>query len=275
MTVRTPDFAYPANVDTQARAKLKQSLSEHSGPGTVRALMDITLAQGAIDSDNLAGCLTLCDSVLALPHNSLLTQSMIKMLKASVLNSIYTRQQWRFDRRQQPSEPIPTDYDEWSGEQFRAVIMKLTAEAMSPADTLASTPTKAWSQVLCTDRDMLIYYPTLLDYMARMAIDMMQGWGNQSHIFSINAVREACEPSAHQPVPVLRRDIVGQSILELYATVLTHSDIDSAPYINAIASRARWMTDHIASGNQLEDKKRFLTQLYDSYLTPTGKTRCQ
>lgn len=275
MTVKAPDFAYPETVDTQARAKLKQSLSENSGPGTVRALMDITLAQGAIDSDNLAGCLKLCDSVLTLPHSNLLTQSMIRMLKASVLNSIYTRQQWRFDRRQQPSEPLPTDYDEWSGEQFRTVIMELTAKAMTDVEMLASTPTKAWSQVLCTDRDILIYYPTLLDYMARMAIDMMQGWGNQPHIFSVNTVREACRPSAQQHIPVLKRDVVGQCILDLYGSVLTHSDIDSAPYINAILSRACWLTDHIASGNQIEDKKRFLTELYNSYLTPTGKPRCQ
>lgn len=53
LAARRPDFAYPKTVERQAQEELRSALSRNDGPSTLRALINLSLAQSLLSPDNL------------------------------------------------------------------------------------------------------------------------------------------------------------------------------------------------------------------------------
>ena len=90
----TPDFAFPKRVSAEANRSLKQALSASDGPGIVRAVMDYTLAQGAVDTDNISASLARIDSVRGLESVSPVTRSILSLLMADIYAQLYNQKRW-------------------------------------------------------------------------------------------------------------------------------------------------------------------------------------
>ncbi len=138
-TATRPDFAYPKTVSRQAEKDLSSALEKHDGPATVRALIDYYLAESRIDALRSANAISKIDSVAALASDPVL-RSMLIMLEADIYASTYSAARWKYDSRDLPLTPLPENYQEWSGEQFRMKINSLIDTALITESELKATP---------------------------------------------------------------------------------------------------------------------------------------
>lgn len=252
--MKAPDFAYPQTVSEDARKNLDKALREDNSREVLHSLIDYTLARSSTDAANVPGCISLIDSVRHVSRNDVLP-GMLSMLEAVIYNNVYTSARWKYDARTSlPQSPLPADYTEWSGEQFRHRITELIGRALADSVALRSVPLKAYDGVVTQDRMTSVYYPTLYNFVARQAIDIMQGFGGM--------VR-----------PALMHDSIGDRILAIYASVIDNAPRGSAPEVNARLERLMYSEHNspymivLSSRRGLDES---LMELYRSYLTADG-----
>ena len=253
--VKAPDFAYPLTVSTDARRNLDKAIGDDDAQGILRSLIDYTLAQSSTDTANLPACLTLIDSVKGVSDNPVLG-SMLSMLEAVIYNNIYSSSRWKYDNRTSLSaSPLPVDYTEWSGEQFRHRITGLIDNALADSVALRAVPLAKYSGVINQNRMTTVYYPTLYNFVVSQAMDIMQGF----------VVRNGLP---------LMRDSIGERILALYDSVIYDSPRWSAPEVNARLDRLEFQQNHsdyamIMSSDGWRGAQ--ILDLYRSYLSTKGR----
>lgn len=160
---KKPDFAFPKKVEQQSRKDLDDALHANNGPATVRALIDLVLARNAVDGETANKTVALVDSVCGVVTDPV-TTSMVKLVKARVLQSVYEAQSWTYNQREQPLTPLPDDVLEWSGKQFCTTIYGLCAEATANPEALKAQPIDKWNSVVMVERQSMPLYPTLLEF---------------------------------------------------------------------------------------------------------------
>ncbi|MDE7406803.1 MAG: hypothetical protein K2M76_00160, partial [Muribaculaceae bacterium] len=141
-------------------------------PDIVRALMNYGLAESVIDSDRLPAVIDRINGISRDARLDSVTRAMTDLLQAQIYFDIYTRDRWKYDRRELPETPVAADCREWSGQQFRIRIDSLVAEALKPAVMLRNTPITTWQNVVRTDNTSEPCFPTIYDFVAYKAINM-------------------------------------------------------------------------------------------------------
>ena len=107
------------------------------------------------------------------------------MLLADIYLDIYQADKWVYDHRELPAAPLPADYTEWSGKQFRSRIDLLCEEALSAADALKKAPIADYQSIIRADRLTRIFYPTLYDFAASFTIRTRKQLSPFSSCFSL------------------------------------------------------------------------------------------
>lgn len=262
-----PDFAFPQKVSRASLTALDGAASKGDGPATVRALIDYTLAEGMIARSNLSAALARLDSVRGLPSTSGATAAMLMTLKATVYQQLYSREQWKYDRRTPASATLPDDYTEWDGEQWRSVIGGLLSEALADSAALRREPLTAWKGVVNQDRITAVYYPTLLDFVATKAIEIYSSWGTGPAYFPYSLVDEAADARQVFQFTPLRRSPMGSRIVELYDMLVAGARTGSAAEVNYRLGRLNYLLDNAADNDEGWDTSRYkaYTRLYNSF----------
>ncbi|MCC8175544.1 MAG: MG2 domain-containing protein [Bacteroidales bacterium] len=178
--VPTPDFAFPEKVTRQAEANLKTALKHGDGQATVEALVQIGIAQGAIDSNDLPQVINRVEQIRSTETDSV-TRAILSLVEAKMYQAVYEDDRWTYNERQLPLEPLPTDIREWSGDQYKAKIRSLCLDAVSPVDALAAQKVTAWPKVVVADAQTAIYYPTLYDFTANAVIQILTSQVDDSY----------------------------------------------------------------------------------------------
>ena len=247
--VKTPDFAYPETVSTQSRKNLATALAAGNSEGVLRSLLDYTLARSSVSADNLTASLALVDSVVGVSSDPVL-RAMLLTLEAELYNNVYQSSRWKYDRRTAPLFPLPADYTEWSGQQFRHTISSLVDSALTDSAALRAVPLASYKSAVSQNHYTTVYYPTLYNFVITRAIDMMTDWGDVS---------------------------IGR-VLSLYDLLIASSSVDSAPGVNARLGRLvyevrrRPESRYFSSDGYMQSP---LMELYRSYLTSAGKPATQ
>lgn len=181
-----PDFAYPQTVISEARQHLKQSGGK--GPDAALAMLEITVATIEIDND----------SVYLLPaeiHNlaenqaSRAVKSLLLLMEAQTFRAIYNNNRWQYDRTDTPDEPYPADVASWNGRQFTKRINSLAMEAYDLACS-APDPLADYSKLITADGMALRYYPTVRDFAAVKALDLIHHTLPAEEAFAVNSIIE-------------------------------------------------------------------------------------
>lgn len=243
--VKTPDFAYPKTVSAQAQTSLTAALAKGDNNGILRSLLDYALAQSSIAADNLPASFAKIDSVKAASKDEVL-RSMLLTLEAVLYNDVYQSSKWKYDRRTSPLFPIPADYTEWSGEQFRYRIGGLMDEALADSAALRRVPLSKYKDVVAQDRLTAVYYPTLYNFVVCQALNMMSDWGDEAK----------------------------SRVLALYDSVINESPRGSAPEVNARIGRMEYSWKHTPQMRVYSSYGYMQSpymELYSSYLTSDGK----
>lgn len=169
-----PDFSFPKRVITESDAALKTALAKKNGPAIVRAFMDKSLAMDAIDNDSLQSALAELDSLTRVVTGDD-TRAMLTLLRAYILNSAYQSQRYKYDNRNLPLRPYPTDYREWSGRQFTDSITTLIADVQSRSKAMKKATTADWASVITLPAgNGRVFYPTLFDFAAWQSIEILK-----------------------------------------------------------------------------------------------------
>lgn len=252
--IPAPDFAYPQTVRTEATARLDAALRASDSPAALRAAMDIYLARTEVDPDGFQSAVMWVDSLSAtLPDPA--ARGLGKLFVAEAYNRYYNADRWRLDRRDLPLLPLPASVAEWSGAQLRMRVSELITEALAESQALGRTPLRTYDTVISQDAETRIYTPTLLDFVLRRGIDMMQGWNAVPHLFRASWIGDLAPLT-------LPGDPVGSTILDLYARLIATSPEGSAPSVSAQLGRTLFMCSNVADADRdlLRDK---LSTLYD------------
>lgn len=214
---RRPDFAFPVKVSDEARAALDQALAKGDDVGALRAALNLTLAQNAIDSDRMPASLALLDSI----ENRFATpapRAVCSLMRATIYCAYFDSQRWTITRRPAlpPGEPVPDDYTEWNAPQFEARVAELLNAAMSSPEALLATPLATYDPLLRVSsaeaRITYMFYPSLLDFIGGQAIELMSGFGTPGAVALADEYRATLlRLNASSPAPYVVGSI--QSIL--------------------------------------------------------------
>lgn len=166
-----PDFAFPKKVEAQSEKSLKAALKSGDSPAAMRALMNLTLARSEVNAGSLAESLARIEKIENGTSDPALA-AMLALLRADIYCGIYSDDMWRYNERQLPLSPLPVDYNEWSGDQFRAVTDSLLSKVAGASDALEAVALKDYSAVLTYDSRDINLFPTLLDFATFKSIDI-------------------------------------------------------------------------------------------------------
>ncbi|WP_305150357.1 alpha-2-macroglobulin family protein [uncultured Duncaniella sp.] len=274
-TPKTPDFAYPKTVSTESLRQLSAALKTDDGSKVVRALMDYYLARTAIDSGNAGNALAKIDSIATASSDDIL-KSMLFTLEADIYSALYMNQRWKYDSRETPATPLPDDFNEWNGIQFRSRISALLDKALNFTPALKTVPIGKYSSVIDLSagggnsvssitvvRTTEIYYPTLYDFVANRAISLLSSNGIINSVLSWGLLTRH---DLYTALPFSKYDPNVGRILELYASLLKFHAPGSAPFINTDLQRLTFISERVYQDNSMsvsDRKSRLLRELYD------------
>lgn len=251
-TVSAPDFAFPKRVITDADASLKSALAKNNGPAILRAVIDKSIALGEIDRDRLPEAFSEIDSLTSVVKGDD-TRAMLLLLRAFMLNEVYNSDEWTFNQRNLPLRPFPADFREWSGAQFTDTISTLLNQVMDYAPVLAKAKISDWSSDIILEDDSRVYYPTLLDFAAWQAIDLLDNNSDDLYI-PISLLR-----SPISSYPYLKP--VSRDILKWFDILLDTNRDHTAPYIRALVGKS----NAISSANLSDEMIDYLYECYDRF----------
>lgn len=236
--VKSPDFAYPQTVSKQADKDLKRALKKGDSEATMRALIDWSIAQTTISPDNISNVITRIEKILSEEKNPC-TCALLNTLLIDIYTDLYNNNQWQYDQREIPLLPLPDDYTEWSGEQFKYKVFSLSKDALSDITPLQSAQLKEYADIVTTDEYTFIFYPTLYDFIANSIIT------NLSDIANINCEDLPVEWRSSTTTFINSQPTsdIGETELfinQQYQQLLQFHQGNPAPYINCDLNRIRF-----------------------------------
>lgn len=169
-----PDFAYPKTVIGDAEAVLRSSTAPGEGLKRMKAVMEITVAKGAIARDSMYVMPAFIGSIAA-RESAQDVRGMMLLYEARTLQSIYEMASWRYNRVEASAMPLPANPDEWSGEQFKSRVKELTDSAITMLRPWMASPVTDYKEVLEIPANSRTFYPLLRDFVYRQAALMADG----------------------------------------------------------------------------------------------------
>lgn len=174
MKADNTDFSRPQTVITDSHKELVKTIKDKDGPGIAASLIDITLAKSMIDNDSLQASLKLITSTQSSMKSDTALCSLLDLLKADILTTVYNRNRWVYDSRELPLYPIGEDMNSWSGKQFRQRIDSLIISSLAAPDDLDNQPISKWERVISVEKGSETVFPTLLDFVGFKAISLLR-----------------------------------------------------------------------------------------------------
>lgn len=251
-----PDFAFPAKVSANAKEMFDKALATDNGPLALRALMNLSVSLTDIDADSASVVLGNCrkaEKLLSSPSD----KALVDLLTAKIYYSLYRHDRWTYDRREQPAEPS-TDYKLWNGTQWRDTITALIDSAVARPDALAATPAARYSKVISVDSRIAGMYPTVLDFVAMQATDLLPNLGETDML----PMRLLCPWGDFLTMRITVPKPMAQRILDIYSTWIGHARHTPGALIAADLSRLEFVNRHLFSRG--EDMESVRSRMFDA-----------
>lgn len=264
-SVKAPDFAYPKTVSADAEKMLTKAMASGNGTETVRALLDLALAQNSIGRDKLQPVVKRIETIRDSEKDAV-TRSLLDLVLADIYYSVYTTNKYKFDTREQPVYPFPADYTEWSGQQYRLRVDSLCKAALIPAKQLQSKPIADYSNIITTDAESRIYYPTLYDFAASRSIELRSLLTPFSNVFPLLYL---CPERLFVVTPkFVPSSATAADVLDTYAQWMEFHAKDVPALINIDIARIKAVSNgaYDSAADSVEIRRfEALKNLYDRY----------
>lgn len=252
-----PDFAYPKTVAQNAQKQLERALNEGNGIATVRAVIDLSLAESAISNDSINTIIARIEKIKSQEPNAD-TKALLDMLLADIYGSIYNNSRWKYDNRDLPISPLPSDIAEWSGTHFKAKITELCRSSLSSPDSLKSEQLKNYSDIITGDTHTYSFYPTLYDFIATQAISQLKRLSESQFVLPGSLL---CRYDIYETLKFKYTDATARQILEIYQDLLKFHEGNPAPFAITDINRIEFIDNHTFD-HSVESAYKPLHELY-------------
>lgn len=179
-TFNSPDFAFPKKVAANARPELAKALNNGKGDDALKALIQIVISENLISADNAGEGAVLIDSVagkLSSPYSSL-----AYMLEARLYRDIYSVKPYIYNNRAIPTQPVPSDINEWSKDIFSNKVCQLTNKAFDVLNSGKDTPLSTFGTLLTNVSDAEKAGLTLIDFMTIQGVENLRPFSNNGRV---------------------------------------------------------------------------------------------
>ncbi len=241
-----PDFAYPKKVSVSAKKELDIALSTGNGQKVIRSLVDYTIAQSLISTDNLPEAITAIEQVATKEKDPCICSLLYTML-CDIYLEIYDNDRWKYNRRNNPLLPLPDDYSTWDGNQFKHKIFSLCDSALSCPEALQASPLKDYKEIISFNNLSLTFYPSLYDFVARHIIDNLE---QLSDNYSQLPLSWLCARDKYQNLQFTYTTPSAQRILSLYQQLLRINADKPAALIDCDIARIKYIADRQGQSGQ-------------------------
>lgn len=257
-----PDFAFPRKVADNSLAQLRSATRTDDDRLAIRALINYTIAQGSVSRDSVDTGLALADSLLHQMHSPA-SAAMVNMLLAQFYTQIYKSNRWKYDNRQLPLQPLPDDYRQWSGDQFRMKVGQLVDSALTDKAALQATPLSAYNGVVEIPDGSLSAYPTVYDFIMLRATGILQEMSTEQSIFPATFL---CGAKEFISLNFSFQSKAARRQLELMRDWLAAQKPGTAAFVTADIARLDYITTHMSSSENSTDSLRFAAyvKLYEN-----------
>ena len=187
-------------------------------------------------TENLKENLIRIENIKSDKKASKFLKSMLALIQADIYSSVYSENRWNYDRRELPLEPLPKDYCEWSGEQFRNVITQLIDETMSYKEALNAAKTDDYSLIVNIEKGSEVVYPTMLDFAAYRSLTLLENISTSTSIDGSWLLRGDDFLASE----LVSSDKVTTAIHDIYAALVSLKPSNSLPYMMAEINRLKW-----------------------------------
>lgn len=265
-----PDFAFPKKVSKQAEIELKNSLISGNDLGALRALINLSLSEGMVDSESLPKAYQqITDARQKLTDPGVVALTYI--VQAQILKEVYFDKRYTYDERKLPLAPMADDWTEWSGDQFKKEINRLLDLALSDKDMLSKEKIGKYVGIITMPDQTEIYYPSLLDFVISQAIETINRLDNiipsTLPADMINRITSASK----QPLSAYNNP-EATKILELYSTLMHYNEGRYAPFLHAVFDCVFFVGFHVYPDQEMQMQSNamtFLQNLYNEYFPVT------
>lgn len=173
-TFMTPDFAFPKDVNKNARIRLEEALSKNKPAEAITAAIQITISDGLISQSTFKESAMLFDSlynVLPAPYSSVAS-----MIEAGMFSSLYSSKPYYYDRRTAIEGPAPEDPDEWSAKNFADTTLILVKRALENKEELSKFRCSELKEILTDCKDAERENFTVADYLTAKGVDALRNF---------------------------------------------------------------------------------------------------
>lgn len=253
--MKSPDFAFPREVIGNSRFRLENSLKEKKPVESLRALMDIVVAENLVSAENAYAQINTVDSVGALlpaPYNAVAW-----LLEARIYNEIYLSDSRRYNARLVSEEMTDSNPRLWDASIFRKKINGLLTRALSEEEAAYNTPLSAISSLLNWDKDNDYNSYTVYDFIVYQALPILNEVLEEDTIIPFF---KKADDSATSPEPLKLID----SLIALHSEpslALVDAIVHKAALLN-VDDRDAYLWQEI---KRLEDSPEVCVLIYNYY----------
>lgn len=166
--MKIPDFAFPQNVEKDARAHLEKALKDGDAVSALRAYMDLEIATTRISREQTPGLLAELDSICLgfdEPYSAV-----GYLLEALIYSEIYRSESWNFDRRVVEEGMADKNPMLWDRKLFASKINSLLMLALSEKKAAAATPLSRIAPLVTCNEPIGSF--TVYDFIVYKAIEL-------------------------------------------------------------------------------------------------------
>lgn len=254
---KTPDFAFPQTVSTDARALLgrAEAAGDTAGVVRLRALIELTVATSSIDRDSLFAMPAIIGEQAALTADKA-DRAMLLALEAKVLQDIYQDNAWNYNNADVPAGTVPEKINLWGRDNFRDRTRELIDSALSLTAGVPAVELQRYSACLDYSPEILEYMPDVRAFLIGTAIDIADTFGERDLSRELVDLALAETTGAPNLYWLSRRDSGNrEALLQDY---LSHSSDEAARLLLADYSNTIYITHY---NSCIDDARLRLTAL--------------
>ena len=175
---KIPDFAFPETVIEQSETALNDALAANDYNTALRAAMNMCIAKNMKSQESAIESIAMLDSIASrMPAE---WSRLTLLIEATLYNSIYNLNLYKFDNRVLPlDEPWPDYILAWSREMYAKKVLDLVEAAtkdITPDDSPFNTPLDVYANIVKIDKEQKkwIKYLTLADFLRFTGAQLLQ-----------------------------------------------------------------------------------------------------
>ena len=153
---------------------LRQAVADKNSPQVIKALIHQGKYDLAVDADNDTMLFHNLNEMLQ-DTDDMVEQAVIHSMLAELYLQYYNKERWTVNQRTRLADFVPADMKEWTKNNFYdKVVMHANASLVAQPE-LEKTEVKDYSAVVNLKKDSREFYPTLFDFLALRALDILKG----------------------------------------------------------------------------------------------------